>query len=124
MLAWGNSLGDLVADVSVARAGEPKMALAACYAGPLFNLLMGLGLSLSVGVLKSQDGVIDLQTGGRATYATVWTCFAFLLTSLCSAAVAVPLDGFRMRRWFGIYLFFLYAAFLATALALQFVVKN
>lgn len=41
VLAWGNSLGDMVANVSVARAGKPRMAIAGCYAGPMFNMLIG-----------------------------------------------------------------------------------
>jgi hypothetical protein len=41
VLAWGNSVGDMVANTTVAREGRPAMAIAACFAGPLFNLLMG-----------------------------------------------------------------------------------
>lgn len=37
VLAWGNSLGDVVANVIMARQGAPKMALAACFAGPCFS---------------------------------------------------------------------------------------
>jgi hypothetical protein len=48
VLAWGNSVGDLVADVVIARAGQPKTAVAGCYAGPLFNMLIGLGLALTI----------------------------------------------------------------------------
>ena len=47
VLAWGNSAGDLVADVIVAKSGEPMMAVAACYSGPLFNAAVGLGLAFS-----------------------------------------------------------------------------
>ena len=32
VLAWGNSVGDLVADVVIARGGQPTMAVASCYA--------------------------------------------------------------------------------------------
>lgn len=48
VLAWGNSVGDLVADVVIAKSGQPKTAVAGCYAGPLFNMLIGLGLALSI----------------------------------------------------------------------------
>merc|ERR1711939_192200 len=51
VLAWGNSIGDLVADLSVARAGSPNMAVTACFAGPLFNMLVGLGVSFSCNAL-------------------------------------------------------------------------
>lgn len=36
-LAVGNSLGDLLADISLARTGYQKMAFAACFGGPLFS---------------------------------------------------------------------------------------
>lgn len=36
-LAVGNSLGDLLADISLARSGYQKMAFAACFGGPLFS---------------------------------------------------------------------------------------
>eukprot|EP00008_Paramoeba_atlantica_P007461 CAMPEP_0201478494 /NCGR_PEP_ID=MMETSP0151_2-20130828/3308_1 /ASSEMBLY_ACC=CAM_ASM_000257 /TAXON_ID=200890 /ORGANISM="Paramoeba atlantica, Strain 621/1 / CCAP 1560/9" /LENGTH=693 /DNA_ID=CAMNT_0047859577 /DNA_START=39 /DNA_END=2120 /DNA_ORIENTATION=+ len=47
VLAWGNSVGDMVSNVIVAQQGFPGMALAATYGGPLFNLFLGLGLSIT-----------------------------------------------------------------------------
>jgi len=126
VLAWGNSLGDMVANLSVAKAGTPKMALAACFAGPLFNLLMGLGLSLTIQALRSPTGVVDLTnpTGHNPLDChqvnIVWTCFAFLLASQLMSVVVIPLDGFRVRRFWGVVLMVLYALFLATSLVLQF----
>ena len=37
VLAWGNSVGDMVSDIVVARQGFPAMAIAACFGGPLFS---------------------------------------------------------------------------------------
>ncbi|GLJ28072.1 hypothetical protein SUGI_0551180 [Cryptomeria japonica] len=45
VLAWGNSVRDLVADVAAAKAGQPAMDMAGCYAGPMFNMLIGFGLA-------------------------------------------------------------------------------
>lgn len=46
VLAWGNSLTDFVANTSMAgrSAGGTSMAMTACFAGPLFNMLVGLGI--------------------------------------------------------------------------------
>ena len=37
ILAWSNSIGDLIADVSVVKQGYPRMAMAAAIGGPLFS---------------------------------------------------------------------------------------
>ena len=45
VLAWGNSIGDLMTVRAIAKKGYGEMAMTGCYAGPLFNTLFGLGLS-------------------------------------------------------------------------------
>ena len=41
VLAWGNSAPDMASDVSMALDGFPTMAITACFASPLFQLLAG-----------------------------------------------------------------------------------
>ncbi len=45
VLAWGNSIGDFMANTSIAKKGFAEMALTGCFAAPLFNNVLGLGLS-------------------------------------------------------------------------------
>ena len=52
VLAWGNSVGDFVSNTVVAREGNPNMAIAACFAGPLMNLLVGTSFGLLLHIAK------------------------------------------------------------------------
>ncbi|KAG0216819.1 hypothetical protein BGX33_012039 [Mortierella sp. NVP41] len=45
VFAMGNSLGDLVSNITIAKMGFPQMAFSACFGGPLLNMLLGLGMS-------------------------------------------------------------------------------
>jgi sodium/potassium/calcium exchanger 6 len=56
VLAWGNSIGDFMANTSIAKKGFVEMALTGCFASPLFNILLGLGIS----TLKA-----NLELGGE-----------------------------------------------------------
>ena len=60
LLAWGNSISDLVADVAVARRGFPRMGFSASFGGPLFNLLLGIGLPFTVQFLKKGSNSVQV----------------------------------------------------------------
>ena len=59
ILSWGETVPELVATYTLAKMGHSTMAIAGCFAGPVFNLMMGLGLpvlwaALSQGSLQTQ----------------------------------------------------------------------
>ena len=89
VLAWGNSVGDIVADVTVAKEGHPAMAIAACFAGPLFNLLMGLSAGLAIAT--EEHGTI----AGIHLENELVVLAGALLVSLSFQAIATPL----MHKW-------------------------
>ena len=51
LLAVGNCLGDMNANVAMTKKGFGEMAVTGCLAGPVFNILFGLGISLSLSLL-------------------------------------------------------------------------
>ena len=44
ILAPANSIGDFVADFGLSKIGKVETAMGAIYAGPLMNVLIGVGL--------------------------------------------------------------------------------
>jgi sodium/potassium/calcium exchanger 6 len=47
LLAWGSSLGDFFGNRAMARAGHTSTAITACFAAPLFNMLISLAAGFS-----------------------------------------------------------------------------
>ncbi|KAI8504995.1 Mitochondrial sodium/calcium exchanger protein [Branchiostoma belcheri] len=115
LLAWGNSIGDLVADTAMARQGFPRMGVSACFGGPLFNMLMGIGISCTLATIKSPGGNFPLK---RTKLQSVLA--GGLGFSLLSSLILIPLFKFKVGRGYGIYLIVVYVAFLGLALATEF----
>lgn len=116
IFAVGNSLGDLVADITVARLGYPVMALSACFGGPLLNILLGIGLSgifvIVQGAEKRRHGHPERPIKFRPYRVEVSTSLIVsavaLLVTLVGLLIAVPLNGWRMDRKIGIGLIVLW----------------
>jgi len=111
ILALANSVGDLAADVAVARAGSPATAVTSCFASPLLNYLVGLGLALTVTCLRQFpepfEAVIDFA---------VYMSFIFLLVNLVVILVVfTKLDRKPLPKVMGYLLIVFYFVFLITA---------
>ena len=104
VLAWGNSVGDLVADVVIAKSGQPTMAVAACYSGPMFNMCIGLGLAFALQAMELSPAPLTLLT-----HANIPISFMFLFASLLLSLTYVPAKRFRVTKPFGVTLILLYA---------------
>nr|DBA22841.1 TPA: hypothetical protein GDO54_013836 [Pyxicephalus adspersus] len=115
LLAWGNSIGDFVSDLTLARQGYPRMAFSACFGGIIFNVLIGVGLGclLQMGPSKT---VLQLDAQGLL----VWVLAGGLGISLVFSLIFVPLQCFHLRRGYGIALLVLYVLFLLVALLTEF----
>ncbi|GFP80652.1 cation/calcium exchanger 5 [Phtheirospermum japonicum] len=111
VLAWGNSVGDLVADVAVAKAGQPAMAMAGCFAGPMFNMLFGLGTALVIQTANVYPEAYELHF-----HTSIVVAFVFLLLSLMGSLLVVTWHRFRVTRFWGFCLVALYAIFIVASL--------
>ncbi|KAI7814939.1 putative sodium/potassium/calcium exchanger 6, partial [Triplophysa rosa] len=115
LLAWGNSIGDCFADITIARQGYPRMAISACFGGIIFNMLFGVGLGCLVQMFHN-DNVITLEPEG----VLCWVLSGALGISLVFSFILVPLQCFHLNRVYGIFLLVFYVVFLIVALLTEF----
>jgi solute carrier family 24 (sodium/potassium/calcium exchanger), member 6 len=114
VLAWGNSMGDLNANMTMARKGLANMAMTACFAGPVFNILVGLGMGFS-----SLAAITGQATNEVSVSPSIITGFVFIIIN-CIAMLAVGLTHGRIPKHFGYGALALYFAYVATSIALQY----
>lgn len=109
IFAVGNSLGDLVADITVAKLGFPVMALSACFGGPMLNILLGIGLSgMYMTIHKSEKHhrkhpkrPIAYEPFNIEVSTTLMVSGVTLLITLIGLLLVVPMNGWRMDRKIG-----------------------
>ncbi|KAI2776562.1 Sodium/calcium exchanger protein-domain-containing protein [Daldinia loculata] len=109
IFAVGNSVGDLVADVTVARLGYPVMALSACFGGPLLNILLGIGLGGAYQTIhaankkkaKHPDRPIHYKPYHIQVSGTLMISTITLLFTLFALLIIVPMNKWVMSRKIG-----------------------
>lgn len=98
LLAVGNCLGDMNANVAMTKKGFGEMAVTASLAGPVFNVLFGLGVSITLSLLTSNDpdasfywSIYDKRTNELDT-ATIIPLI--LLIAMPIVLVSILINGF------------------------------
>jgi len=116
VIAWGNSLGDLVTGVAMVKQGQTCTAFTSVFAGPLFNFLCGAGMALTmaacsrggkVHLWETPEGMMDLRVHVRFL---ISASFLLVLMLLCRQHYC--------RLW-PFALFALYAIFLVCVLSME-----
>ena len=103
LLAWGNSVGDFFSNISVAKQGRCEMAIAGCYAGPAFNMLVGLGICFLLVTARQYPNAYHVKLDEASTLSVI-----FLFLVLISSGFIVVLRDFKIDQYFGIYLIVVY----------------
>ncbi|CAA7399219.1 unnamed protein product [Spirodela intermedia] len=111
VLAWGNSLGDLTANVAMAvYGGAPgaQVAFSGCYAGPIFNTLVGLGISLLFSAWWSHPSSFPVPAENSS-----YQLLGFMAAGLLWAAVILTRREMKVDRVLGLGLLTIYCSFLS-----------
>ncbi|PON38235.1 Sodium/calcium exchanger membrane region [Parasponia andersonii] len=99
VLAWGNSVGDLVTNLTMALNGGAEgaqIAFAGCYAGPIFNTLFGLGLSLVWYCWSKYPSFVAIP---RDPY--LFQTLGFLAAALLWSLLILPRRDMKLEGAFG-----------------------
>ncbi|KAI0001497.1 Sodium/calcium exchanger protein-domain-containing protein [Russula compacta] len=112
IFAAGNSIADLVANMSVA-AFAPIMGFSACFGGPMLNILLGIGISGSY-VIHTTSEPYKLHFSNTLLVSTVG-----LLTLLVTTIIFVPLNDYFLPRKWGVFLICFYVVIMAVNVAVE-----
>lgn len=119
ILGIGESVGDFVAMLTVARQGEITTAISACFAGPAFNMLVGLSVAFLyyIAVHQTPAGSSGPATRIRTESTPLLTTLLLFTIAVNSyALIAVPLaHEYKLTRRLGVGCLLAYGAFLVAA---------
>jgi sodium/potassium/calcium exchanger 6 len=116
VLAWGNSMADLSANITMARKGLANMAMTACFAGPVFNILVGLGLGFSG--LAAQTGKSSISV---SVSTPIMSGFIFIIVNcICILLTGIVLGKGRIETYYGYIAVAIYTIYLITSISLEF----
>lgn len=120
ILTYGNSVPDLMLNLSLVKLGYGEMALSGSIAGPLFNLLMGLGLPLLK--LNIKQGAINIEFFNKTNSIAV-ICLGFLLVNLITLGIQAKFIKYHLNIKLALVRFLFYFIFFCLICIITFIKK-
>jgi sodium/potassium/calcium exchanger 6 len=120
VLAWGNSMGDLSANLTMAKKGLANMAITACFAGPVFNILIGLG-----GGFGKLNAVLDQEFAEVELTPSIKVGLLFLFINLLLVLISgLLVNKGHIPRGYGYVALTLYTIYIIMSISLQYYLQQ
>ncbi|KAJ1969706.1 hypothetical protein H4R35_006066, partial [Dimargaris xerosporica] len=113
VLALGNSLGDYMTNLTIAKMGLPAMALSACFGGPMLNILLGLGVAATT-ITSTRHSDYNLPVSN-----TLFVSCIGVIVCMVAMLIWVPLHGYYMSRSLGLGMIAVYLVCMSINLYLE-----
>ena len=120
LLTYGNSLPDLMLNLSLVKIGYGEMALSGSITGPLFNLLIGLGLPLIKLIIKF--GKIEIDFFNRNNIVSI-ICLGLSIGDLIILGLLAKSVNYKLNMRIAIVSFIIYFIFFVLGCLLVFFIK-
>ena len=108
ILTYGNSISDLMLNLSLVNLGYTEMALSGSISGPLFNLLIGLGIPLIKFNVKI--GNINIEIFNKSNLIGI-ICLFILIGNLITLGIQAKLNNYHLNNKFAIIRYLFYFTF-------------
>ena len=118
ILTYGNSISDLMLNLSLVNLGYSEMALSGSISGPLFNLLIGLGVPLIKFNIKI--GNINIEIFNKDNLIGI-ICLFILIGNLITLGIQAKLNNYHLNNKFAIVRYIFYFIFFIIICYLTFI---
>jgi Ca2+/Na+ antiporter len=108
LLSFGNSVPDLTLNCALAKSGYGEMGIAGSVAGPLFNLLIGLGASLIKKTIIEGEVEFNLFKYTHVTILIGISVLAFNLLRLLIHSFILKFSMTKSVSYIGYLLYFIF----------------
>ena len=118
ILTYGNSISDLMLNLSLVNLGYSEMALSGSISGPLFNLLIGLGIPLIK--LNIKSGNINIEIFIKDNLIGI-ICLFLLIGNLITLIIQAKFSDYHLTNKLAIIRFLFYFTFFIIICIITFV---
>ena len=118
ILTYGNSISDLLLNLSLVNLGYSEMALSGSISGPLFNLLIGLGVPLIKFNIKIRN--INIEIFNKDNLIGI-ICLFILIGNLITLGIQAKLNNYHLNNKFAIVRYIFYFLFFIIIFYLTFI---